>query len=131
MSRKLAEFVAKRAGYRCEYCHLPKSATVLLFEVDHIVAEQHGGPSILDNLAYACFACNHHKGPNLAGIDPLTKKRTWLFHPREQRWISHFRWQGPLLIGKTAIGRTTIEVLAINVPIRGELRRELMELGIF
>ena len=35
----------------------------------------------------------------LAGIDPSTQKRTWLFHPRRHKWSRHFRWDGALLIG--------------------------------
>ena len=37
-----------------------------------------------------------------------------LFNPRRQKWDRHFRWDGPLLVGRTAIGRTTIRVLQIN-----------------
>jgi hypothetical protein len=37
-----------------------------------------------------------------------------LFHPRRQSWENHFDWQGLYLVGKTAIGRTTIRVLNIN-----------------
>jgi len=77
-----------------------------------------------------CVFCNLHKGPNLAGIDPVTKKLTGLFNPRLQRWTRHFRWEGPLLIGKTAQGRTTIEVLAMNDPDRIALRQELLAQGL-
>jgi hypothetical protein len=37
-----------------------------------------------------------------------------LFHPRRQRWEDHFEWRGIYVIGKTAIGRTTIRVLNMN-----------------
>ncbi len=84
------------------------------FQLDHVIAEQHGGPTAASNLALACFACNHHKGPNLGGIDPQTGRRTWLFHPRRHKWTRHFRWDGPVLVGKTAVGRVTIAVLAID-----------------
>jgi hypothetical protein len=68
-----------------------------------------------------------HKGPNLAGLDPTTKRLTRLFNPRKHRWSRHFRWEGPVLVGKTAIGRTTDEVLAMNDPVRVALRQELMD----
>lgn len=44
------------------------------------------------NLCLACIDCNLHKGTNLTGIDPLTDEVTPLFHPRQQRWDEHFRW---------------------------------------
>lgn len=131
MNARLAAIVRKRARNRCEYCHLPESATSMLFELDHIIAEQHGGVTTVDNLAFSCFYCNHHKGPNLAGIDSKTGKRAWLFHPRQQLWTAHFNWNGALLQGITPCGRATIAVLAINYPIRVEQRKELMAIKMF
>lgn len=132
MDRALAEFVRERAGGRCEYCQLLEAMSSTPFEIDHIIAEQHGGPSVASNLALACFACNHHKGPNLAGIDLLTGKKTWLFNPRRNKWDRHFRWSGAVLRGKTPVGRTTISVLAINAPHRVAQRAALaLELGLY
>jgi hypothetical protein len=76
------------------------------------------------------MACNLHKGPNLTGIDPKTRKVTRLFNPRRQVWERHFRWQGAVLIGKTAVGRTTVRVLAMNEPERVNLRQELIDQGL-
>ena len=39
---------------------------------DHIVAVQHGGETVSENLALACCDCNLLKGPNLASVDPVT-----------------------------------------------------------
>jgi hypothetical protein len=69
------------------------------------------------------------KGPNLAGIDPLTGELTRLFCPRRDEWNEHFAWQGPELVGRTAIGRTTVDVLNINLPERLEHRRLLLLAG--
>ena len=55
-----------------------------------------------------------HKGTNLTGIDPQTNEVTELFHPRRQNWDDHFEWRGIHLIGKTAVGRTTVRVLSMN-----------------
>ena len=74
----------------------------------------HGGSDDLDNLALACIDCNLHKGPNLTGVDPETEAITVLFHPRQHRWDEHFEWRGIHLIGRTAIGRTTVRVLNMN-----------------
>lgn len=54
-----------------------------------------------------------------------------LFHPRQDRWQNHFRWEGALLIGLTATGRATIAVLEMNNPVRLELRQKLIEEGVF
>ena len=87
--------------------------------------------TVAGNLALACFSCNNAKGPNIAGIDPVSKAIVRLFHPRLHKWSAHFRWDGPALNGRTPIGRTTIEVLEINLPRRLVLRRMLIEEGVF
>lgn len=77
--------VQARSGGRCEYCRLPEAHVLTPFQVEHVIARQHGGKDALSNLAYACLRCNLHKGPNLAGLDPKTKKLTRLFHPRRHK----------------------------------------------
>ena len=131
MDAALVALVWRRSGNRCEYCHLPQQSAVIPFEIDHVIAEQHGGRTVAGNLALACFACNHHKGPNLAGIDPQTGKRAWLFDPRRHSWRRHFRWAGPVLIGRTPMGRTAVAVLAINLPHRVAQRAALIAEGVF
>jgi 5-methylcytosine-specific restriction endonuclease McrA len=107
--------VRKRARYRCEYCRLRRADSPLVpLHIEHIVPKAHGGSDDLDNLALACIDCNLHKGTNLTGIDPPTGAVTEVFHPRRHRWEDHFAWRGIYLVGKTAIGRTTIRVLNMN-----------------
>jgi hypothetical protein len=83
------------------------------------------------NLAWACFSCNLCKGPNVAGIDPLTGRLTRLFHPRRDAWSDHFNWDGIRLRGKTAVARTTIAVLAMNSPDSLAVREALRDEGLF
>jgi hypothetical protein len=45
-------------------------------------------------------------------------------------WSDHFEWNGPILIGKTSVGKVTIEVLKINLPYRIALRAALIAEGI-
>lgn len=123
--------VWQRALRACEYCQMPQSYDELPFEIDHIIARKHGGPDTADNLALACFACNHHKGPNIAGLDPRTERITCLFHPRRHKWLRHFRWHGAVLVGSSPIGRATVAVLEINLPHRIALREALIEEGLF
>src|SRR5437588_8364771 len=73
---RLVERVRRRAHDRCEYCQLPQAVSSTRFQIDHVIAEQHGGRTVAANLALACLADNNHKGPNLAGIDPKTGKRS-------------------------------------------------------
>ncbi|HEX3148581.1 MAG TPA: HNH endonuclease signature motif containing protein [Gemmataceae bacterium] len=131
MDAALVAMIWQRAGNCREYCQMSQACDELPFEIDHIIAKQHDGPTTPGNLALVCFADNHHKGPNLGGVDPKTRKRVWLFHPRRHKWDRHFRWNGPILIGRTAVGRATIAVLAMNLPHRARHRRQLIAEGVF
>jgi hypothetical protein len=44
--------------------------------------------------------------------------------------MRHFRWDGPVLVGRTAVGRATIAVLAINLPHRLAQRAALIDEGV-
>src|SRR5437870_3375634 len=129
MNKGLVEAVRRRAGDRCEYCRMPGAASRLKHVADHIIARQHHGPTTLDNLALCCARCNEFKGPNLAGIDPATTQLTRLYHPRRDRWAEHFRWENAILVGVTDVGRTTVDVLAINDTLRVAAREILLEDG--
>ena len=130
MRRSVRSRVCRRAGDRCEYCHMPARYDLTPIELDHIVAEQHRGKSHPANLAQICAHCNRHKGPNLAGIDPRTRKMVRLFNPRLDDWDDHFRWQLATLQGLTPIGRATVEVLAINADSRLAFRAALFAEGL-
>jgi hypothetical protein len=131
MRKALEDEVWRRANGRCEYCHLPSAFHRGPFQIDHIIPDQHEGPTVSENLAIACLRCNNRKGPNLAGIPPGTKEIVRLFNPRADVWTEHFRWDGSLLVGLTPIGKATIAVLAINHPSAKAVREELMAEGVF
>lgn len=131
MDRATAERVRRRASALCEYCLIPQEFDALPFQIDHIVARKHGGAGTDDNLALICLACNVHKGPNIAGLDPLSGEVTRLFHPRRDRWMDHFEWNGPDLAGISACGRATVAVLRINLDHRVLLRESLQAEGRF
>jgi hypothetical protein len=131
MAVTLPQIVRERAAGRCDYCRLPRRATSIPFEIDHIIARKHGGRTVASNLADACVYCNSFNGSDIAGIDPLTGRLTRLFHPRRHKWTHHFRYNGPVLIGRTAIGRTTIRVLQINCEEALTLRESVMDEGLF
>lgn len=98
-------------------------------EPDHIIAEKHGGPTSLENLAWSCFFCNRFKGSDLATIDPISRRVVTLFHPRRQRWHRHFRLNSARIEGVTASGRATVALLHFNDEERVALRLGLMEIG--
>ena len=131
MNRHLLRQVRERAGDRCEYCQMPRTCDPLPFQIDHIIAQQHDGATILENLAWSCLHCNKHKGPNVAGVDPASEQVVPLFHPRHQQWSRHFRWDEAMLIGLTKTGRATIRVLAINEPDAVAFRADLIEEGVY
>jgi hypothetical protein len=131
MNETLKRLVWERASDTCEYCRLPQWLDVLPFQIDHVIAEKHHGTTDADNLALSCLNDNLHKGTNIAGFDPETGLLTRLFHPRLDVWDDHFAWAGPVLTGRTAIGRTTIDVLAMNDSERVEMRGLLMRAGMF
>jgi hypothetical protein len=131
MEAALVGLVWDRAGYCCEYCRIPQEQDDAPFEIDHIIAKKHHGPTVASNLALSCFHCNSFKGSDIGGRDPRTRKLTPLFNPRRHKWERHFRWVGAYLVGRTRIGRVTIDVFKMNDPLRVELREELIEEGNF
>ena len=131
MQRQLVELVRLRAGFRCEYCHFPERFGGLNFQIDHVIAEKHGGATQSENLALSCIYCNSYKGANLSGIDSVTGEIVRLFHPRRDPWADHFGWQAAVLVGRGPIGRATIAVLRINDQTAVALRRLFLLAGVF
>jgi hypothetical protein len=122
--------VRRRAGARCEYCLVPEAVTLVAHEVDHVVARKHRGSDDISNLALSCTLCNKCKGTDLTTVDPETGDLTPLFNPRRDRWSDHFRLDGALIVGRTAVGRSTVILLQLNRPERINERRRVLELGL-
>jgi hypothetical protein len=130
MPETLRQEVRARAQDCCEYCRLHQDFDSMPFQLEHIIAEKHHGPTTLENLAWSCLNCNVHKGSNIAGLDPETGELTRLFHPRADTWKEHFKYVDARIVGRTPVGRTTIDVLNINLPERLEVRRLLLSAGL-
>lgn len=121
--RQTRQLVRDRAGDRCEYCGLPQTLSpVAQLQLEHVIPRKHGGGDDDQNLALACVDCNLAKSSNLAGIDPETGKTESLFNPRTDGWTDHFARQGTLIVGLTAVGRTTVRVLNMNDDERQRVR---------
>jgi len=132
MDAAARESVRQRASQCCEYCQLPEFADpYFVFHLDHIVARQHGGSDATENLCWSCGRCNRRKGTNLASIDQKTGEQVGLFNPREQTWKEHFAVVVGRIVGLTSVGRATTQLLDMNAPHRVQLRRELIEQGVF
>jgi hypothetical protein len=129
ISPALRKSVIERAGARCEYCRYPQSASFLAFEVEHIIAEKHGGMTTPENLALACPYCNRNKGTDIGSVDPATSKLTSFFNPRTQAWSDHFHLDGARIIPFTAEGRATVAILQLNHPDRLLERERLVRSG--
>jgi len=129
--RSVRRLVRDRANNRCEYCQHPASYSCSPFACEHVWPRAHGAGDTLSELAWACPACNSHKYTKTHARDPQTGRAVLLFNPRRQRWSQHFTWSKDslLVIGRTAVGRATVEALHLNRPELLNLRRALQAIG--
>lgn len=121
--------VAERAYHVCEYCLIHEDDTFWGCQVDHIVSRKHGGPTEAANLAWACAACNSHKGSDLGTLAGSRAELTRLFHPRSDRWAECFQLHGPRIDPMQAIGEATVKLLQMNAELRVREREVLAEAG--
>jgi hypothetical protein len=103
----------------------------LIFEVEHIVAEKHGGATIAEDLALACPFCNRFKGTDLGSLDPDTGRLTSFFNPRTHVWAEHFRVDNGRIISLTAEARVTVLIFQMNHPDRIQERQRLIQIGVY
>lgn len=106
--------VVMRANRICEYCLIHEDDTHFGCQPDHIISEKHGGPTEVENLAYACSFCNRHKGSDIGSIDWETGTFVRFFNPRTDRWREHFELAGFEIVPLTkvdALDRQKISML--------------------
>lgn len=132
ISAALRREVVERANNCCEYCLISQDDRSLPYEIDHIIAEKHGGATISDNLCLSCYICNGYKGSDIGSIDwDGSGKLTPLFNPRQQIWTEHFELDvstariHPL----TPEGRVTIFLMRLNSDEHLISRHLLIQLG--
>jgi HNH endonuclease len=106
-------FVHERARECCEYCQTCQKLTGQAMHVEHIAPDGGDAP---DNLCLSCPNCNLSKSAATQAPDPMTGQMQALFNPRKQQWAEHFEWDTTKthIIGRSAIGRATVERLRIN-----------------
>ena len=101
--------------------------------MEHIVPVSQGGSDDTANLALACRSCNKYKAVFQSGTDPNTQANVRLFHPRQDAWSQHFRYDQETgeIQGRTPIGRATIARLQINRVAQIAARRIWVQLDLF
>ena len=116
----------------CEYCILPAAFATDFYNFDHITPVSKKGLTEFGNLARCCSICNGHKHDKMTYFDPLTQQICRLYHPRQDEWGDHFQWSldDLRIIGKTAIGHTTIALLQLNRSNAVNLRKLLKMVGL-
>jgi 5-methylcytosine-specific restriction endonuclease McrA len=73
---------------RCHYCGAPGVISWTLarywpnfsLDIDHVIPELHGGPSVAENLVLACTKCNRGKGARLLWPAYAVSRRDYARH---------------------------------------------------
>ncbi len=112
--REYRQEVRHRYGYRCGYCGISEAAfgSVSAFWIDHF--EPKSAFSELEynpkNLVYSCFECNKIKGVHWG-----SKEGQRILQTLDNDYEHHVeRLPSGEVRGKTADGRSTIELLQLN-----------------
>lgn len=131
ISTNIKSLVINRSQGFCEYCKCPSDFSTEPFSIEHILPRAKNGLDEPNNLAYACIGCNIYKSDKTEFLDIVSMEISPLFNPRTMLWQDHFIWDELLtaIIGKTAIGRATIEALRLNRKPLKNLRRALIAIG--
>ena len=116
ISSTLRAQVVERAQERCEYCGLHSVLYYLPFHIDHAIPLKQGGPTSLENLAFACPMCNQYKGSTIATyLTSEFNELIPLYNPRWEPWSNHFVLQSDGIIKPlTAIGQGITRILLLN-----------------
>ncbi len=131
LPQTIRQLVINRAKGCCEYCVSQAKFSPDPFSIEHIVPRSKGGTNRDTNLAFSCQGCNGHKHTATQAIDPVNGECTSLYHPRIHQWDEHFVWAEnfSIILGKTAIGRATVERLRLNRSGVVNLRQVLRQLN--
>ena len=131
ISANFKRLIIERSHGHCEYCKCSADFSTEPFSIEHITPRSKQGSDDLENLAHACIGCNLYKSDKIEALDILSQTVVSLFNPRTMQWNEHFIWDEYLtgMLGKTAIGRATIEALKLNRRPIKNLRRALIAIG--
>lgn len=132
ISLPIRQQIRERANARCEYCRTPDQYSSNSFQVDHIIpVKRHGGSDDISNMAWACPHCNRTKETDVGGYDEM-KALTPLYNPRIQSWDDHFHMdETARIIGRTSVGKVTIQLLNLNDQLSVYVRLTLIGLNLW
>lgn len=100
-------------GGRCGYCGVSETSVGGALEMDHVHPVAAGGSDEIENLVYACTACNRFKGDYAPSPDAPESLR--LLHPRRDDMNAHITETAHgRLVGVTPRGWFHIQRLHLN-----------------
>lgn len=121
VSQALRETVRASYNFRCGYCGVMETESGGQLEIDHFRPRSHGGKDVVDNLVYACVACNRFKGDYWPA--PEAGPDLMLLHPKQNDLSAHLELLSDgRLIGLTKRGWFHIQRLRLNRAPLVELR---------
>jgi hypothetical protein len=131
LSGDLRKQLSEVDDQRCAYCRTSEACSGFPMVVDHVIPQSKGGRTEFENLCMSCHRCNEFKCDAISGEDPITGETVALFHPRQQPWAEHFRWdaEGVRIIGTTAVGRASVIALQMNNEVIVPARRRWLSVG--
>jgi HNH endonuclease len=111
LTASIREQVRQRAQCACEFCGTTEIDTGGLLTIDHFQPRSKTGSDVLENLIYACIACNQYK----QDYWPRTETAPALWNPRQESASQHFvEQENGELTALTPTGVFTIKRLRLN-----------------
>jgi hypothetical protein len=111
LAASIREQVRQRAQCACEFCGITEIDTGGMLTIDHFQPRTKAGSDELENLIYACIACNQYK----QDYWPRTEIAPILWNPRQESASEHFvEQEDGQLTALTPVGIFTIKRLRLN-----------------
>jgi hypothetical protein len=85
----------------------------------------------VSNLAYACPDCNYAKGSDIGTFAQDDETLVRFFNPRTDTWKDHFGLNDSVIMGKTEIGKATVDIFKFNEIDRLIFRQQLVEMNLY
>jgi HNH endonuclease len=111
LTASIREQVRQRAQCACEFCGVNEIDVGRMLTIDHFQPRTKAGSDTLENLVYACIACNQYK----QDYWPRTEIAPILWNPRQESASQHFvEQEDGQLTALTPTGVFTIKRLRLN-----------------
>jgi HNH endonuclease len=111
LTASIREQVRQRAQCACEFCGVTEIDVGGMLTIDHFRPRTKAGSDTLENLIYACIACNQYK----QDYWPRTEIAPILWNPRQETASQHFvEQEDGQLTALTPTGIFTIKRLRLN-----------------